>query len=78
MSNDPTKIRKRSVSIAGHQTSVSMEDAFWQRLGDIAKARNTSVSALIRHVDAGRTGNLSSALRVFILNETDPLLKKFP
>ena len=71
MSNDPTKIRKRSVSIAGHQTSVSMEDAFWQRLGDIATARGVSVSALIREIDTERTGNLSSALRVFVLTQSN-------
>lgn len=67
MPDDPTRIRKRSVNIAGHATSVSMEDAFWQRLADIAKARGVSISALIKHVDATRTGNLSSALRVFVL-----------
>jgi len=70
MSQDPTKIRKRSVSIAGHQTSVSMEDAFWQRLGEIASARGVSVSSLIREIDTERTGNLSSALRVFVLKHS--------
>lgn len=70
MSRDPTKIRKRSVSIAGHQTSVSMEDAFWQRLGEIASARGVSVSSLIREIDTERTGNLSSALRVFVLTQS--------
>ena len=67
MTQDPTRLRKRSVSIAGHATSVSMEDAFWDRLGAIADARGVSVSALIRDVDETRTGNLSSALRVFVL-----------
>lgn len=67
MSEDPTLIRKRSVSIAGHATSVSMEDAFWQRLSAIAKAEGISMNALIRSVDEQRTGNLSSALRVFVL-----------
>jgi len=67
MTDDPTQIRKRSVNIAGHATSVSMEDAFWQRLAVIAKHRSVSISALIRDVDAARTGNLSSALRVFVL-----------
>ena len=67
MGEDPTLIRKRSVSIAGHATSVSMEDAFWQRLSAIAKAEGISMNALIRSVDEQRTGNLSSALRVFVL-----------
>jgi predicted DNA-binding ribbon-helix-helix protein len=65
--NDPSEIRKRSVSIAGHATSISLEDAFWRRLNAIAKARGTSLSGLIRDVDEARTGNLSSALRVFVL-----------
>ena len=67
MSEDPTLIRKRSVSIAGHATSVSMEDAFWRRLSAIAKADGISMNALIRSFDERRTGNLSSALRVFVL-----------
>jgi len=69
---DPTVIRKRSVSIAGHATSISLEDAFWTRLGAIAKARGQSLSALIRDIDEARTGNLSSALRVFVLENNPP------
>jgi len=69
---DPTVIRKRSVSIAGHATSISLEDAFWRRLGAIAKARGQSLSALIRDIDEARTGNLSSALRVFVLENAPP------
>jgi predicted DNA-binding ribbon-helix-helix protein len=68
MTGDPTRIRKRSVSIAGHATSVSVEDAFWTALSVIANARGVSVSALIREIDETRTGNLSSAIRVFVLN----------
>jgi predicted DNA-binding ribbon-helix-helix protein len=62
-------VRKRSVRIAGHRTSVSLEDAFWQELTRIAHARGQSINALIAAIDAGRGGNLSSAVRVFILNE---------
>ena len=60
---------KRSVTIAGHRTSVSMEAPFWEALREIAKARGTSVNKLITHIDAGRTPDtgLSSALRVFVL-----------
>tara|TARA_R110000787_G_scaffold63679_7_gene143593 strand:+ start:15454 stop:15675 length:222 start_codon:yes stop_codon:yes gene_type:complete len=72
MSAGSSRLRKRSVSIAGHATSVSMEDAFWVRLTAIAKVRGVSVSRLIRDVDATREGNLSSALRVFILENTEP------
>lgn len=59
---------KRSVMIAGHRTSVSLEAPFWDALRDIAAARGCSVAALIGEVDAGRDGqNLSSAIRVFVL-----------
>ena len=60
-------IRKRSVTIAGHATSVSVEDAFWDELCRIAEARGLPVRALIAEIDADRGGNLSSALRVFVL-----------
>lgn len=59
--------RKRSVTIAGHATSVSMEEGFWRRLGLIAAGRNLSVNALIAEIDRSRKGNLSSAIRVWIL-----------
>ncbi len=70
MNDDPTRLKKRSVTIAGHATSVSMEDAFWARLSDIAETRGKSVSAIIREIDSARTGNLSSALRVFVLENS--------
>lgn len=60
-------MKKKSVVLFGHATSVSLEDEFWQALQDIATDRNTSVSALIATVDQTRTTNLSSALRVFVL-----------
>ena len=58
---------KRSVVIAGHRTSVSLERAFWAALRDMAKARGVSVNRFIEQIDAGRTGNLSSAIRVHVL-----------
>lgn len=70
MTTDPTRLRKRSVTIAGHATSVSMEDAFWTRLATIAEAEGKSVAKIIRDVDNGRAGNLSSALRVYILENS--------
>ncbi|WP_431857736.1 ribbon-helix-helix domain-containing protein [Azospirillum sp.] len=60
-------MKKRSVLIAGHPTSVSLEEEFWDALKAEAAARGVSVNALIEEIDAGRTGNLSSAIRVFIL-----------
>jgi predicted DNA-binding ribbon-helix-helix protein len=60
-------IVKRSVRIAGHATSVSLEAAFWQGLCHIAAARRVSVNALLTAIDVGRAGNLSSAVRLFVL-----------
>lgn len=59
---------KRSVTVDGHRTSITLENAFWHSLNDIADARGQSVSALIAEVDKQQPENLSSALRVFILN----------
>ena len=58
---------KRSVIVAGHRTSVSLETAFWDELVRLAKARGVSLNTLIAEIDATRTGNLSSALRLFVL-----------
>jgi predicted DNA-binding ribbon-helix-helix protein len=58
---------KRSVRIAGHPTSVSLEPEFWDALKDIAKIRGLSINELVAEVDAGRSTNLSSALRVYVL-----------
>jgi len=64
------RVVKRSLVIAGHRTSVSLEDAFWRRLREIAAERGLSVNALAASVDAARgDANLSSALRVFVLEE---------
>jgi predicted DNA-binding ribbon-helix-helix protein len=60
-------LKKRSVLIAGHKTSVSLEDAFWGALRRIADARGQSMAQLIAEIDRGRAGNLSSTLRVFVL-----------
>ena len=65
--DDPARLRKRSVRIAGHQTSLSLETVFWDALKEIAAARGLSLNALVTEIDAARTGNLSSALRVYVL-----------
>jgi predicted DNA-binding ribbon-helix-helix protein len=63
-----SRVVKHSVVIAGHRTSVSLEDAFWRALKDIAAQEGVSLASLIARVDAGRgEANLSSALRVFVL-----------
>jgi predicted DNA-binding ribbon-helix-helix protein len=64
----PRSLPKRSVTIAGHATSLSLEEAFWRDLRSVARQRGISLNALIAQVDAKRHGNLSSALRVFILD----------
>ena len=55
------------MTIAGHRTSVSLEAPFWAALGEIAAERGLSLNALVAEVDRTRAGNLSSALRVFVL-----------
>jgi len=60
---------KRSIVIAGHKTSVSLEDAFWKGLKEIALARRTTLSELVAAIDGERQhGNLSSAIRLFVLD----------
>jgi predicted DNA-binding ribbon-helix-helix protein len=60
---------KHSVVLAGHKTSVSLEDAFWQGLKEIASSRRTSLSDLINSIDIDREhGNFSSTLRLFVLS----------
>lgn len=65
--SEKLKLRKRSVTISGHGTSVSLENAFWDALKSLAEQRGQSLNALITDIDKERTGNLSSAIRVFIL-----------
>lgn len=60
---------KRSIVIAGHKTSVSLEDEFWTGLKEIAAARQQTLSDLVASIDTRRAGgNLSSAIRLFVLN----------
>ncbi len=65
-------IKKRSVVLAGHRTSISLEEEFWAALRVVATARCLSVNALVAAIDAARStatpGNLSSALRLFVLD----------
>jgi predicted DNA-binding ribbon-helix-helix protein len=61
-----TKPRKRSIRIAGHATSLTLEEPFWRDLQAMARKRKLSLNALVGKIDTGRGGNLSSALRLFI------------
>jgi predicted DNA-binding ribbon-helix-helix protein len=68
MAQDRSGIIKRSVAIAGHRTSVSLEAPFWDALTRIARERGQSVQALIAEIDSGRgRNNLSSAIRCHVL-----------
>jgi len=60
---------KRSIVIAGHKTSVSLEDAFWKALKEIAGGRHLTLSDIVAVIDSERQhGNLSSAIRLFVLD----------
>lgn len=64
-----SKVIKRSIVIAGHKTSVSLEDAFWETLKELAAARDVTLSDMVAEIDATRSqGNLSSAIRLFVLD----------
>ena len=62
--------RKHSVTIAGHRTSISLEDAFWHQLKSIAARQDRSLNALVQDIDRRRAADegLSSALRLYVLN----------
>jgi predicted DNA-binding ribbon-helix-helix protein len=64
-----SQVVKRSIVIAGHKTSVSLEDAFWGGLKDIACARGMRLRDIVETIDSHRQhGNLSSAIRLFVLD----------
>lgn len=61
-------MQKRSIRIAGHSTSISLEPEFWGELKRIAAEEKCSLNQLVATVDKQRASNLSSSLRVFVLN----------
>jgi predicted DNA-binding ribbon-helix-helix protein len=62
-------VTKRSIVVGGHKTSVSLEEAFWKGLKEIASNRNVTLSELASSIDCERLhGNLSSAIRLFVLD----------
>ncbi len=65
------KVKKRSVEIAGHRTSLSLEQAFWRALKRIAARDGVSINRLIERIDRERAGNLSSAVRIYILERLE-------
>jgi predicted DNA-binding ribbon-helix-helix protein len=64
-----SSVSKRSIVIAGHKTSVSIEDAFWNGLKEIAAERDMTLAELVATIDSNRNhSNLSSAIRLFVLS----------
>jgi len=60
---------KRSIVVAGHKTSVSLEEAFWTSMKEISASRGMTLSDLVSEIDKGRKqGNLSSAIRLYVLD----------
>ncbi|HEV8463789.1 MAG TPA: ribbon-helix-helix domain-containing protein [Pseudolabrys sp.] len=65
-----SSIIKRSIVIDGHKTSVSLEDAFWSGLKEIARGQQATLSNVVAEIDKARQrGNLSSAIRLFVLDQ---------
>ena len=86
LSSDPespgnylSPVRKRSVMLGGHKTSVSLEDQFWDRLHEIAASEGVTTAKLIERIDTKRTvHNLSSAIRLFVLDHFRTVSDKAP
>ncbi len=73
MPADGAGLKKRSLTVAGHRTSVSLEAPFWDALGQLARARGLSLQGLVAEIDRGRGGsNLSYAIRVHVLRSYMP------
>lgn len=62
-----TTVKKRSVVVGGHRTSISLELAFWEALRGLAAKEGKTIAEMVSDIDAARTGNLSSAIRVWVL-----------
>lgn len=75
-------LKKHSIKIFGHATSITLEDIYWHYLKALAQRQRCTLQTLIEKVDKVRRGNLSSALRVFVLKAVDenshrPILTSF-
>ncbi|MBI2242138.1 MAG: ribbon-helix-helix domain-containing protein [Magnetospirillum gryphiswaldense] len=68
-------LRKHSIIISGHASSVSLEPEFWDEFRQIADRLGLSVNQLVSRIDSERGGNLSSAVRVFVLNDLRDRIK---
>lgn len=70
-------MKKRSLLIMGHATSISLEDEFWESLKEISVEKTQSIQELIEQIDLTRTSNLSSAVRLFVLNHLKNKLQEY-
>lgn len=70
------RIRKHSVVVGRHRTSISVEDAFWEEAARIAEERGLPINTLVTKIDAERTGNLSSAIRLFVLRQAMAVIQQ--
>ncbi len=70
-------MKKHSLLIMGHATSISLEDEFWETLKEISLEESKSIQQLIEHIDLDRTSNLSSSIRIYILNHLKNKLQKY-
>ncbi len=68
-------IHKHSVVLSGHATSICVEDEFWMVLKDIAKRKGIALRQLLMQIDNTHTGNLSSAVRIYVLKELMALVR---
>ncbi len=64
----PTTVKKRSVVVGGHRTSISLEQAFWEALQQVAASEGKTINQMVSDIDSARSGNLSSAIRVWVLD----------
>ena len=69
-------IRKHSVVLSGHATSLCLEDEFWSALKDIAATKGIALRQLLMQIDNTHTGNLSSAIRIYVLQELQNRIKQ--
>lgn len=72
----PTTVKKRSVVVGGHRTSISLEQAFWEVMQALAARDGKTINQMVSDIDAVRTGNLSSAIRVWVLERAKEGLLK--
>ncbi|MGB1361503.1 MAG: ribbon-helix-helix domain-containing protein [Alphaproteobacteria bacterium] len=64
---DDYEIKKHSITLKGHATSITLENIFWRTLQDIARGKGETVSQILNNIDSRRTGNLSSEVRIYVI-----------